>query len=86
MRFQEGGVFLLRKSDPGQNPWKYAGLASAIGMNLVVCILAGYFGGSAIANRTDQRAWTAAGVLLGLFIGLGSIVLMIKRIVEETNE
>jgi hypothetical protein len=28
----------------------------------------------------------AAGVLLGLFIGLGFIVLLIKRFLEDTNE
>lgn len=76
----------MNKSGPGKNPWKYAGLASAIGMNLVICMMLGYFGGDAIAARTGHKGWTAAGLLLGLFVGLGSIVLMIKRVLEEENE
>lgn len=76
----------MNKSGPGQNPWKVAGVASAIGMNLVVFILIGYYGGSYLTGQTGQKAWTAAGVLLGMFAGLGSIVLMIKRILEETDE
>jgi uncharacterized protein YneF (UPF0154 family) len=65
---------------------RYAGLAGAIGMDLVVCILLGYFGGAWISDRTGQRAWMAAGVLLGLFIGLAFIVLLIKRFLEDTHE
>lgn len=68
------------------NPWKYAGIASAIGMNLVVCIVLGYFIGTFLAKRTGWSPWSIIGVLGGLFAGLGSIVLMIMRILEETND
>ncbi|MDF2925851.1 MAG: hypothetical protein K0R57_4765 [Paenibacillaceae bacterium] len=76
----------MKTSGSKQNPLKYVGFAGAIGMNLVVWIVIGYFGGGAIARRTGLEGFTAAGTLLGLFIGLASIVLMIKRILEETNE
>lgn len=76
----------MKNSGRQTNPWKYAGLASAIGMNLVACLVAGYYGGGFLANRTGQKIWTAMGLLLGLVVALTSIVFMIKRIVEETDE
>lgn len=76
----------MKKSGSGHSPMKYAGLAGAIGMDLVVCILLGYFGGVFLSNRTGQKFWMAACVLLGLFVGLAFIVLLIKRFMEETNE
>lgn len=74
------------KSDSGPNGWKYAGFASAAGGNLVVWMLGGYYGGSALAGRTGQKVWVSVGLLAGLAVALIAIVLMIKRILEETNE
>lgn len=76
----------MNKSGPEQNPWKYAGLAGAVGMDLVVFILLGYYGGAAVSDRTGQRIWTAVGLMVGLLVALVTIVFMIKRILEETNE
>lgn len=76
----------MKKSGPEANPWKYAGLASAIGMDLVVFMMLGYFGGAYVTNRTGLRIWTAVGILAGLFVALAGIVVLIKRILEETNE
>lgn len=73
-------------SDPGHNARKYAGLAGSIGMNLVVCILLGYFGGDFLSERTGHKVWLAAGLLLGLFTGLAFIVLLVKRFLEDTHE
>lgn len=76
----------MKPSKPDLNPWKYAGLATALGSDLVVCILLGYFGGRFLSGYTGQKGWLAGGVLAGLFIGLVSIVFIIKRFVEDTNE
>lgn len=76
----------MKNSGPQTNPWKYAGLATAIGTDLALCLVAGYYGGNLLADRTGQRLWIAMGLLLGLVVALTSIVFMIKRIVEESNE
>lgn len=76
----------MKDSGPGHNPMKYAGLAGAIGMDLVVCILLGYFGGAYLSDRTGHKAWIAAGVLLGLFAGLAFVVLLVKRFLEDTPD
>lgn len=75
----------MNKSGQDRSLLKAAATASAIGMNVVACILIGYFGGSFLAGRTGHRGLLAAGVILGLVAGLGSTALMIKRILEESD-
>ena len=74
----------MKNSEPSL--WKYAGAAGAIGMNLVVSILLGYFGGSYISRQTGHQGWVVGGVLAGLFVGLASIVLLVRRFLEDMNE
>jgi ATP synthase protein I len=77
----------LKKSKSQDNPWKTAGLMGALGTNMVVCLLIGYFGGSYISERTGgHKGWVIAGVMTGLFVGIISIVLIIKRFMEDTDE
>jgi len=76
----------MKSSNPNENPWRMAGIMGALGMDMVLCLLAGYFGGSWLSERTGQRAWMIGGVLAGLVVGLISIVLLIKRFLEEGNE
>jgi predicted acyltransferase len=75
----------MKKPDPGSmNPWKAAGLVSAIGADLVVCILGGYFAGAYLTKKSGHPAWVAAGVIIGLAIGIVSVVFMIKRVLEDS--
>ncbi|MEW4372133.1 AtpZ/AtpI family protein [Paenibacillus kandeliae] len=75
-----------RKPD-GSSPWKAVGLVSAIGIDLTVCTLAGFWFGSWL-----DRMWNgsgigiAIGVLAGLFAGIVGIIVIIKKIVGEPNE
>ncbi|GIQ70848.1 hypothetical protein DUZ99_13530 [Xylanibacillus composti] len=68
------------------NPWKTLGWTSLIGLEVAVCITAGYFGGAFLGSRTGEPAWKIVGVLVGLAVGILSIVLLIKRYLEEANE
>lgn len=68
------------------NPWKTLGWTSLIGLEVAVCIVAGYYGGAFLSSRTGEPAWKIVGVLTGLVIGVLSIVLLIKRYLEEANE
>lgn len=81
-----GRFAAMKKSGSGHDPWKAAMLASTMGATLVACLLAGYWGGSLIAARTGIVIWTIAGSIIGLFAGLANVVMIIKRILEETNE
>ena len=75
----------MKKPNPGgMNPWKAAGLVSAIGADLVVCILGGYFAGAYLSEKSGHPIWVAAGVIIGLAIGIASVVFMIKRVLEDS--
>lgn len=78
----------MKRSNPRDlNPWKAAGLVSAIGADLVVCIVAGYFAGVYLSKWTGGGPmWVAGGVLAGLAVGILSIVFLIKRILEDSND
>lgn len=76
----------MKRSDSGStNPWKAAGLVSAIGADLVVCMVGGFFAGDYLASKTGQAGWTVAGLLFGMFVGIFTIVMLIKRFLEEND-
>ena len=72
------------KTDMG-NPWKAAGLGSALGMEVVVFVLMGYFGGSFISRRTGHIGWLIGGLLAGFALGIVGAVLMVWRVLEDTD-
>ncbi len=60
------------------SPWRAIGLVSAIGVDLVVCILVGfYLGRYAMESFGGNPLWLAAGVVAGIAIGIVSVVFMI---------
>ncbi|MFD1887470.1 AtpZ/AtpI family protein [Paenibacillus wenxiniae] len=69
------------------SPWKAVGLVGAIGIDLTVCTLAGFWFGSWL-----DRLWNgsgigiAVGVLAGLAVGIVGIIVIIKKIVGDPNE
>jgi ATP synthase protein I len=77
----------VKKSKMDDNPWKMAGLMGALGTDMVLCLVLGYFGGSFISERMGgHKGWIIAGVMTGLVVGIVSIVLIIKRFMEDTDE
>ncbi|UJF33284.1 AtpZ/AtpI family protein [Paenibacillus hexagrammi] len=69
----------MNKPDPKDNPWRAAALTSAIGIDLVVCLLAGYWFGEWLSHTLGGQFWLLGGFLLGLGAAVGSIYLMIKQ-------
>lgn len=61
-------------------------MVSAIGADLIVCMAAGYFLGKYISDLTGQRVWIAGGLIVGMAVGIVSIVFLIKRLLEEPND
>lgn len=70
----------------GGNPWRVVGLFGAVGVDIAICMFAGYAGGRYVDRLTDGRIWTAIGVAAGFFMGVASVVLIIKRYVEGSDE
>lgn len=69
------------------NKWRAAGLVSAVGVNITVCTLLGFYGGGWLGERLGGGPiWPAIGVLLGIFVGFVGAFLMIKKVLEEPDE
>ena len=64
---------------PDDNPWRAAGLVSAIGVDLVVSIGLGWW----VGNAYDQRQGTSYGSLIGLLVGLGIGILTIALLIRK---
>lgn len=73
-----------RKSD--DNPWRAAGLVSAVSADMIVCILLGYVGGSWLSGKMGgQKIYVAVGTVVGLFVGIVSVILLIKYYLKDSK-
>ncbi|RTE08986.1 AtpZ/AtpI family protein [Paenibacillus whitsoniae] len=70
---------MKRNNSNNDNPWRAVALTSAIGIDLVVCLAAGYFFGDWLSRMLGGQFWLLGGFLLGLVTGIISIYFMIKR-------
>jgi ATP synthase protein I len=62
--------------NPKDNPWRAAALTSAIGIDLAVCLGAGYWLGGLLSG--GSMTWSILGLVIGLAVAVVSIYLMIK--------
>ncbi|MEI7025725.1 AtpZ/AtpI family protein [Paenibacillus sp. y28] len=66
-------------SDQSSKPWKAIGLVSAIGIDLGVCVVAGFWAGQWVGGFFGGHPlWIAGGVLAGLAVSIVSIVYLLK--------
>ncbi|MEF3305110.1 AtpZ/AtpI family protein [Paenibacillus sp. GYB003] len=76
----------MQKRNSENNPWRAAGLAGAAAVDLAVCIMLGYFGGKWVSARMDnQSIYIAIGALAGLFVGIFSVVMLIRYYVKDSK-
>ncbi|WP_199623584.1 AtpZ/AtpI family protein [Paenibacillus alkalitolerans] len=66
-------------------PWKTFLIVNALGIDFVVCVLAGFFLGSYIQRLTGSVLWMVAGLLLGIAAGVWSVILLIKKFMEGAD-
>lgn len=68
------------------NPWRAFGIFGAIGIELAVCIVAGLFAGRWLDNvmGTDPL-FLIIGILGGLFIGILSMIILIKQYLGDSK-
>jgi ATP synthase protein I len=69
----------MKQPNRNDNPWRAAALTTAIGIDLVVCLLAGYWFGEWLSQTLGGQLWLLGGFLLGLTAGIISIYFMIKQ-------
>jgi|HigsolmetaGSP12D_1036236.scaffolds.fasta_scaffold05959_3 hypothetical protein len=70
-----------RQSKPPQdeNPWRVAGLVTAIGAELAVFIGLGWWLGSIYDDRNGTGYGSLAGLLVGLAAGIGMVAAMLRK-------
>ncbi|MBC8079265.1 MAG: hypothetical protein H7X86_02895 [Gorillibacterium sp.] len=76
---------MIKPKADKDNPWKAAGMVGGLGMVMVVFVLMGYYGGSYISRLTGYKGWVIGGVLAGFSLGIVGAVLMVKRVLEDTD-
>ncbi|OBR63610.1 hypothetical protein A7K91_06585 [Paenibacillus oryzae] len=68
------------------NPWKAAALVGALGIDVGVCVLLGYWLGSMAGNLYgDPKQWMAGGLLVGLAVGLLSAILIVRKVLKDSD-
>lgn len=73
----------MKKPETKDSPWRAVGLVSAIGVELVVCTLAGFWGGKHLGGWLGfEPIGMVVGVLLGLAAGIVGIAFLIKLFTE----
>jgi ATP synthase protein I len=60
-------------------------LVNLLGVDLVVCILAGYYLGSWLEKLTGQVAWLIVSVLAGVGIGVWTVTVLLLRMMEDKD-
>ncbi|WP_314589753.1 AtpZ/AtpI family protein [Paenibacillus terrigena] len=76
----------MTTSKNGGTPWRAMGLVTLLGLDLAVCTLAGYFAGKWLGEKLGSvPLCTAAGVLVGVLIGVTNVIVLIKKVLEDSN-
>jgi len=69
-----------------KKPWRTIVIVNAIGIDFVVCVLAGYYIGAYIQRITGQVLWLVAFLLLGIGAGIWTVILIIMRYLGGGDE
>ncbi|WP_274362450.1 hypothetical protein [Paenibacillus thermotolerans] len=72
----------MNKKSNKDNPWRAAGLVGVMGLDVAICITLGFFLGDRIGG---SRGWVAFGILAGLAVGILSCVVLLKRLLEDSD-
>jgi ATP synthase protein I len=72
----------MNKKGKGDNPWRAAGLVGAMGADVAICVFLGYFLGDRIGG---SKGWVAFGILAGLTVGILTCVVLVKRLLEDSD-
>lgn len=77
----------MKQKGSGDNPWRAAGMVGVMGLDIAVCIFIGYWIGNLARERFGgSEGWIVGGVLFGLAAGILSVILLLKKVLEESDE
>ena len=76
----------VNQKGTGDNPWKAAGMVGVMGLDIAVCMLIGYWIGNFARERLGGSVgWIIGGLLFGLAAGILSVVILLKKMLEESD-
>ncbi|MFC4777884.1 AtpZ/AtpI family protein [Paenibacillus sp. GCM10023252] len=76
----------MNKKSNKDNPLIAAGLVGVMGISVVICIFLGYLIGSYAGDRLGgEKAWIVGGILVGLAVGILSAIMLVKKVLEDTD-
>ncbi len=76
----------MNKKSRRDNPLIAAALVGALGIQVAICIFIGYWIGSALDRRIGNgHGCTVGGILVGLAVGLLSAILLVKKVMEDSD-
>jgi hypothetical protein len=72
----------------GHFPWRAAALVGAMGINVAVCLVGGYWLGDWMAGRWGGHplAWKAGGFVAGLAVAAWSVVRLVQKALGDADE
>ncbi|ALS24534.1 MULTISPECIES: AtpZ/AtpI family protein [Paenibacillus] len=69
----------MKRQNSNDNPWRAVALLGSIGIDLGVCMLAGYWLGNWMSERQGgEPFWIVGGMLAGFFAGAAGAFLIIR--------
>lgn len=69
----------MKSFKSGDSLWAGAALLGAVGIDMLVCIFAGFFAGRYLSDwMGGNPIWILAGILSGFFVGVLSIIYIIR--------
>jgi ATP synthase protein I len=77
----------MKEPKPEENPWRGFFIVSALGADVVVCLAVGYFIGGFFGRRFgSETTWTIGGMIVGLALGVVSVIVLLKSLTEASND
>jgi ATP synthase protein I len=76
----------MKPNRTGDSPWRAAGLVGVMGLDIAVCLIAGYWLGQLASDRFGgSGGWIVLGLLLGLAAGIVSVVFLVKKVLSDSD-
>jgi putative Mn2+ efflux pump MntP len=75
----------MKDPNSGENPWRAVALASAIGIDLAVCMISGYWIGKRLGDWLGSPVWIVVGIMLGFAVGVFGIAILLRKFTGGSN-
>ncbi|AFC27033.1 AtpZ/AtpI family protein [Paenibacillus mucilaginosus] len=70
----------MKRQNSNDSPWRALALLGGIGVDLGVCMAAGYWVGDLISEwQGGEPLWIVGGMMTGFILGIASIYLIIRN-------